>query len=188
MREELIIKHCAPTLAGIKTGSIFSCIFESDEEIKENLRRLNRIFVSRGIKIIPLRIRENRVLMYVFRPEFLKKDLKNAKTLRVLENMGYCCQSPEKCVIRLIKRLNESIEFPHELGFFLGFPPEDVCGFIENRGCCCKCSGYWKVYDDEEKAKDIFKQYKNCTELYKSMFEKGSTLENLVIKSGSCIQ
>ena len=67
MREELIIKHCAPTLAGIKTGSIFSCIFESDEEIKENLRRLNRIFVSRGIKIIPLRIRENRVLMYVFR-------------------------------------------------------------------------------------------------------------------------
>lgn len=188
MREELIIKHCAPTLAGIKTGSIFSCIFESDEEIKKNIRQLNRIFVSRGIKIIPLRTRENRVLMYVFRPEFLKKDLENAKTLRVLENMGYCCQSPEKCVIRLIKRLNESIEFPHELGFFLGFPPEDVCGFIENRGCCCKCSGYWKVYGDEEKAKDIFKQYKNCTERYKSMFEKGSTLENLVVKSGSCTQ
>ena len=34
---------------------------------------------------------------------------------------------------RLIKRLNEDAEFPHEIGLFPGYPPEDVRGFIENR-------------------------------------------------------
>ena len=188
MTEELIIKHCAPTLAGIKTGSIFSCIFENDEEIRQSLRRLNRIFISKGIKIIPLRIRANRVLLYLFRPESLKKDLKDCNTCQMLENMGYCCQSPEKCIAKLIKRVNESIDFPHEVGFFLGFPPEDVCGFIEKRGVFCKCSGYWKVYGDEEKAKELFKQYKSCTELYKRLFEEGSTLESLALGSNICRQ
>ena len=30
MSEELLIRHCAPTLAGLKTGSLFVCAFESN--------------------------------------------------------------------------------------------------------------------------------------------------------------
>lgn len=29
MSDELIIRQCAPTLAGIKTGSLFPCRYES---------------------------------------------------------------------------------------------------------------------------------------------------------------
>ncbi len=48
-------------------------------------------------------------------------------------------------------------QFPHEIGLFLGYPPEDVCGYIRNKGKCQKCTGHWQVYGDENfaLAKDL---------------------------------
>lgn len=53
-------------------------------------------------------------------------------------------------------------EFPHEVGLFLGYPPEDVEGFIENKARSCKITGYWKVYSDEEKAKRFLRNTVNA--------------------------
>ena len=36
---------------------------------------------------------------------------------------------------------DESGEFPHEVGLFLGYPPEDVKGFIDHRANNFKCAG-----------------------------------------------
>ena len=33
MSEERLIRQCAPTLAGIKTGSLFPCPYETREEL-----------------------------------------------------------------------------------------------------------------------------------------------------------
>ena len=41
---------------------------------------------------------------------------------------------------------DEHKQFPHEMGLLLGYPIEDVRGFIEHNGCGCLYSGYWKVY------------------------------------------
>lgn len=38
--------------------------------------------------------------------------------------------------------------FPHEIGLFLGYPTEDVRGFIRYGGSNALCSGYWKVYEN----------------------------------------
>ena len=46
---------------------------------------------------------------------------------------------------------DESGEFPHEVGLFLSYPPEDVKGFIDHRASGFKCAGLWKVYGNEEK-------------------------------------
>ena len=159
MSEELVIRHCAPTLAGMKTGSMFSCMFETKDEMRDTIRRLNRIFSKRGIRTLPLRNKDNRFLIYVFRPEDLKRDLENGQVCDLLEKRGYCCKTPQKCIAQLIKRINESPDFPHEVGCFLGFPPEDVCGFINNEARDCKCVGYWKVYGDVEQARAAFRLY-----------------------------
>ena len=45
----------------------------------------------------------------------------------------------------------ESGDFPHEVGLFLSYPPEDVKGFINHRAGGFKCAGLWKVCGDEEK-------------------------------------
>ena len=91
---------------------------------------------------------------------------------------------PEKsgqCIIQLMKRLKDSEDFPHEIGLFLGYPPEDVRGFIDNHARNCKYLGFWKVYGDVEKAKKIFAKYERCTEVYRRKWSMGASLPSLII-------
>ena len=75
----------------------------------------------------------------------------------------------------------ESGEFPHEVGLFLSYPPEDVKGFIDHRANDFKCAGLWKVYGNEEKARSLFAKYKKCTEIYCALWQSGSKLEQLAV-------
>ena len=76
---------------------------------------------------------------------------------------------------------DESGEFPHEVGLFLSYPPEDVKGFIDHRAGGFKCTGLWKVYGDEEKARSLFEKYRKCTEIYCTLWQSGSKLEQLAV-------
>ncbi len=184
MSEEMVIKHCSPTLAGLKTGSMFTCQCGRQEMIDLEIETLNGKLSSKGVKVMLLRKRDGRALIYVFRPEALISDLKNELTCSLLKERGYCCDDPAKCIGNLINRLSQPghrDDFPHEIGLFLGFPPEDVAGFIENGAKDCKCSGYWKVYGDEEKARNLFRRFKKCTQIYSDCFKKGYSLEKLTV-------
>ena len=55
MSEELVVRQCAPTLAGIKTGSLFSCPCDSPEELRQEVRRINRLLAGKGLCLLPLR-------------------------------------------------------------------------------------------------------------------------------------
>ncbi len=180
MTNELMVRHCSPTLAGIKTGSLFTCPYECESQIKEDIRSLNKTLVAKGVRVLPLRYSDKNVLIYVFRPEKLKEDLQSSIAEKHLEKRGYSCEKCERCVKRLISRLCESKDFPHEIGFFLGYPPEDVQGFIEKGAKNCKMCGYWKVYTDEERAEKLFRSYRKCTEEYTELLGRGVSLETLV--------
>lgn len=78
-------------------------------------------------------------------------------------------------------RFREGKEFPHEIGLFLSYPPEDVKGFINHRAGGFKCAGLWKVYGDEEKARSLFEKYKKCTEIYCALWQSGLKLEQLAV-------
>ena len=166
MSEEEIIRFCAPTLAGLKAGSLFASMFSGKEELYRQVRNLNRRLVNRGVRVLPLRFKENRALLYFYRPGLLRQSLGSSQACALLAQRGYPCENPEHCVAKLVDRLKESPEFPHEIGLFLGYPPEDVKGFIENRALHSKCTGCWKVYGDQEEAERIFARYKNCTDCY----------------------
>ena len=99
----------------------------------------------------------------------------------MLVERGYNISTGERCVVHLIKRLAECDEFPHEIGLFIGYPPEDVSGFIENNACGFKCVGCWKVYGDREKAEKTFSRYKKCTQVYQEQWTKGKSIERLTI-------
>ena len=58
MSEDYIIQHCAPTLAGIKTGSIFTCPCESKEALLAAVRRMNTRLGHKGLRVLPLRFSE----------------------------------------------------------------------------------------------------------------------------------
>jgi hypothetical protein len=65
----------------------------------------------------------------------------------------------------------EDQQCPHAVGLFLGYPLDDVLGFIKHRGYNYKLCGIWKVYGDVEQAKNRFRQYDLCRECMKIILE-----------------
>ena len=177
MSEELIVRHCAPTLANLKTGSLFVCPITDRPSFFSSLRSLNELLVPKGLRALPLRIREYSALVYLYRPSRLKKDLEDPAAIKILQDHGYSCYG--KCLPKLIERIRASEEFPHEIGLFLGYPPEDVQGFLDHRPC--KCCGCWKVYGDEKKAKKTFDLYKKCERVYCQQLARGIDIKRLTV-------
>lgn len=176
-----VIKNCSPTLAGLKTANLFCCPYDSEEDLRLSLRRLNRSLSGKGLRILPLRMRGGKALIYVYRPDYLKRDLENREARSLLSCRGYTCDDQNKCIRLLMKKLSKQEDFPHEIGLFLGYPPEDVRGFIENHACNSKCVGCWKVYGDADAAQRTFNKYKKCTQAYRSFYERGKSLEALAV-------
>lgn len=181
MSEDLLIRHCSPTLAGIKTGNLFSCDCPSKKELTRALSCLNRKLVPKGIRILPLRVCGERALIYVYRPRALENDLSDQRARELLLQYDYVPENLNACVIHLIRRLRAAEDFPHEIGLFLSYPPEDVWGFILNRVCNHKCLGCWKVYGNEQKAKTIFEKYNLCRKIYFQQWKQGKSIEQLTV-------
>lgn len=178
--DEILIRNCAPTLAGIKTGNLFSCAFAAEADAYFGVYRINKILEVKGIRAVTMLRRRGRTLVYVYRPSFLTRDIRKERAERILQELGYGTNSAEGCVSELRHRMAQSDEFPHEIGLFLGYPPEDVFGFIKDRDGC-KYSGLWKVYGDVEKAKVLFNKYKKCTDIYCSLYKSGRSIERLAV-------
>jgi len=183
MLQKLIVRHCAPTLAGLKSGSMFSCECSDTQEMKREIREINNKLGAKGLRVIPLRLDGPRALIYVFRPARVQKDLEHETACSLLHKAGYSCTKTGSCVTQLIEKLRLNGEFPHEIGLFLGYPPEDVSGFIENGAKGHKCSGLWKVYGDEKAAQKTFERYKKCSAVYQNKWLSGRSLEMLTVAS-----
>lgn len=184
MSENVIINHGAPTLAGIKTANLFGYPCSSKEEGLSDIREMNRILSPKGIIAIPVLFQKGRILLYIFRPSLLKQDFNSRAVTDFLEAEGYSCTSVYRCVAQLCQRVRSSSAFPHEIGLFLGYPLEDVKGFIRNHAANYKYSGYWKVYGDETKARSSFQAYRKCSEKYTSCYRAGMHLKDLAVAMG----
>lgn len=183
MMEELLVRHCAPTLAGLKTGNLFSCQAEDKKRLILAVRQINRHFASRGIRLIPMKYRDGRALIYMYRPQKLKEDLSVLEAQRILAAHHYplCGEGEGQYVAYLIHRLKVSEVFPHEIGLFLGYPPEDVAAFMEYGADKAKYTGIWKVYGNVEAAKSKFAQFKKCSRVYDEIFRKYHSLDRLIV-------
>lgn len=178
MPEKLIVETCSPVLAGIKTANLFNCPYETSEQLLDDVADLNARFACKGIRMMVLgKIKEGRALIYVFRPSRLSEDLKNPETRSILKKCGYHTDNMGQALTTLITRFHEGNEFPHEIGCFLGYPAEDVIGFMEKRPC--KIYGVWKVYGNVEEAVKLFQKYDACTKSYCRAFEAGVPVERL---------
>ena len=141
MSNETLIRCCAPTMACLKTGNMFTW---------------NQRLSHKGLRILPLRWRDGKALLYLYRPKLLERDLRDPLSRKLLSECGYTGEGASICLARLISRLRTEEDFPHEVGLFLGYPPADVDGFMHRKDEC-KLSGLWKVYDDVESAIRQFK-------------------------------
>ena len=177
MSEELIVRHCSPTLAGLKTANMFSCEYASPEKLRQDVISFNRRFACKGIQAVALKKADNKALMYVYRPSKLKKDLESASACKILSEYGYDRTSPGRCIVRLSERLKTCGSFPHEIGLFLGYPMTDVLGFIEGKEHLSV--GYWKVYSHVKNCQHTFDKYHKCTHELCKRFNQGESVEQI---------
>ena len=182
MTAKKIITHCAPTLAGLKTANLFNEPFTDKDELLDEINSFNEMFSEYGIKMIPLSFDNNVALIYVYRIKDLQNDFGNVLSQELLTKYGYESNDIVNSINRLGNRINAHKDFPHEIGLFLGYPPEDVKGFIDNKAQNYKCVGYWKVYGDEQKAIECFRKYRRCQQIFLSHLELGFSLKQLVIQ------
>lgn len=172
MIEEYLVRHSSPTLAGIKASNLFKV---PKNEFDEIFHLKNSLLIY-GIDIEIMKVYENSLLIYVYRKKMLEEILKSEEVMTFLEGYGYY---DDVDYINLLKSRLNSSNFPHEIGIFLGYPPQDVKNFIINKGQNYKICGYWKVYDDDKSSKKLFDKYFNCTKKFTSLFMQGKDILSL---------
>lgn len=178
-----LIEHCAPTLAGMKCAGLFNYFYCEGQKVREEMEELNQLLNDKGVSVDALAWKENSVLVYVYRRGMLEKELRSRGVSEFLKTYGYAGCEVEASLKCLKARMKQSSCFPHEIGIFLGYPLEDVCGFIANGGKNCKSCGMWKVYCRKEEKERLFKKFRKCKEVYMQVFFEGRELKQMTVRT-----
>lgn len=175
--ENQLALQCAPLLMGIKISNIL--IVD-----RENYNRVIKMFQRTGISCYLLCEAEQRITFLLYQEEELMQYLKEKKVWKAMRKFGYNRQDItdilEKIAVRYVSYMRKDSEFPHELGLVLGYPVEDVLGFIEQGGKNYLCSGYWKVYGNVEEAVKTFEAYNQAKEAVVKMVASGMGISSIL--------
>ena len=181
--EAVLVRQCAPTLAGMKPGSIF-CFNHSPLEVsRQKVCQWNKQLEPFGltVQILLERPGSSSVIVFVYRRDRLEQMLSDDAYQSFLAEAGYERTNLDGLLGQLAYRLRTQPEFPHEIGVFLGYPLRDVIGFIENHGRNFTCCGFWKSYGDPAEMQVCFACYRRCIQTYVAMFEQGIPIERLAV-------
>jgi len=145
--ETQIALQCAPLISGLKVSNLLIISAEDEALVRVILRRS-------GISFFRLLRTGEKVTFLLFRKNPLEAYLKQQEVETMLAEAGYAELSLGNILSTFQKRyahyMSAGGRFPHEMGLLLGYPAEDVKGFVENEGKNFLYSGYWKVYADVE--------------------------------------
>ena len=177
--EKFLAYYCSPAMAGIKPSNLVTCFKDKLPNAKESIALLNKKLNKRDIYIDILCECPARLLLIVYRKGQLLKQLHDPAISDFLKTYGYDPNGSLKDYFRVLKARLQEDQFPHEIGAFLGYPLEDIHGFIRTKGREYLCVGDWKVYGDVEHAQRLFCQYKTCRNTILSRVKNGQSLAEI---------
>lgn len=173
--EKLLISHCAPTLIGFKASNMININKSNLSNIEAEIEQFNK--QSNKLKIKILFNCRKKILILLYNPCMLSRQLSQKTHINLLKQFNYSFNADIDTLLdELSNKISNSSTFPHEIGLFLGYPIEDVIGFIKFKGTKCKLSGYWKVYGDENKARFLFSCFNHCKDTLSYEFNKGKNI------------
>lgn len=181
--QSALVLHCAPTLAGLKPASLFRFQQEGSGFIRQFLV-CRQVLEGRGLVLTLLKgcRRRGAWLVYLYRVGALEALLGRPEHQAFLRELGYAQgEGLRGCLRQLAARVCLEREFPHEIGVFLGYPLEDVKGFIRHKGRHFTLCGCWKCYGDPAAAARQFRRFSRCTDHYCRRFAAGATLAQLAV-------
>ena len=194
--ETVMIEQCAPVLAGLKPAGLFRYETRNRADLARRVAGWNAQLNPKGLQVRVLRgcIATRQYLVYVYRAAKLQTVLADAAVRGFLAREGYrlpedaadCNALLDQLSLAAVLRGGGRRTFPHEIGVFLGYPLEDVVGFIRHRGKCFTCCGCWKSYGDPDAAQKHFDQLSKCTAVYLRLFHSGTPILRLAWRLKIC--
>lgn len=167
----------APLLAGEKISNLIivnSCYANSMIEL----------FQGTEISFFILSYTEEKVIFLLYQKEELNAYLKQKEVKNFLIKAGYHTTELEKILTTVSEKYKNYLTgtacFPHELGVLLGYPIEDVCGFIRNNGKKFLYTGYWKVYYHLSDKLKIFERFRQAETAVMDMISNGSNIPDII--------
>lgn len=185
--ESVIAYHCSPVLVGLKPANLVSFSKEKAPTVPELTESYTREFQREGICMEIICSCKKHYLVLVYRPQMLYDYLSGKEARSILRKDGYPEEGNlQELLQHLKKRFEVRVEFPHEIGLFLGYPLEDVKGFQKYKGTESKLCGYWKVYGDVESAKRTFASFDRCREFIGRQIQLGYSISQAVSRKHLC--
>lgn len=187
-------------------SSVTAAIEDRRARLLNVIARCNHELNPFGIHLSVLVWRPCGALVYAYRPNSLATYLADPRAKTALAKKGYDTGNLSACLVHLASRitlasnnaaecacgqtqcaLDQQVccnndcacEFPHEIGYFLGYPCDDVYEFIAQHGENYKIFGAWKVYTNVEQALATFDAYRACTQHLTFIYQQGCSLAQL---------
>lgn len=194
-----LVHQAALVLIGEKPAALFSfCIPQNMYQKGEGEARdrslktlVTQLFVTyeqelriQGIRLTWLSYSSQRLMLLVWRPVQCARlwARASADSLKHLRHLAHL--SPCQCSAQVIFRLRSFYmglgSFPHEIGLMLGYPPEDVVGFIQSAGKDAKAQGLWKVYGNPLRARMRFAELARLESWVKRLYSQGASVSELL--------
>ena len=162
--ETFLVYNLSLVIAGIKPA-VTVTIKKNNKKLFNNWNEFGISFLDNiNFKFIELRESSDSIIIMIYDEFLLEKELKQKSHMNFLFDIGYAQNSCIDDYVNTLKFRYEKYHCPHELGLFLGIPFKDVKDFMECTTKKCLLCGYWKVYNDSNKAKIIFNKYDKVKE------------------------
>ena len=175
--ETQLALQCAPLITGLKVSNLLIIPKGNEEVVK---RILNRT----GISYYRLIQTRTKTTFLLFRRNELEEFLSDENVRNVLMKAGYKSLQIGKILrtfsLRYEAYMQGDKSFPHEMGLLLGYPVEDVVGFVENNGKNFLYSGYRKVYENQKAKVKLFDKFKVAEETLIHLLSNGLSMSDII--------
>ncbi|MDO4428324.1 MAG: DUF3793 family protein [Atopobiaceae bacterium] len=180
-------------LAGRKPAAVFGFRMPPDDSAHPaSMRRLHvKTLIGTyawhlrrfGVRVSLLGWREGRAMLLIWRPRNIRLLLSGVGVRPFLAKNHLPSRSG--VLMRELRRrlrayYGNGAPFPHEIGFVLGYPIEDVDGFMSDGGQGARACGRWKVYGDVDEALRRFKELEHEELKIKRLYSEGTPLRGLL--------
>lgn len=172
-----LVLQCAPLIVGLKMSNLF--IIQN-----EHISKMYRLLKESRISYYVFLVTEKMSTLFLYDREKLENFLSKKQIRLFFREEGYLDFDLQKVLFRFRCQYrlywSGKRDFPHELGLLLGYPIEDVNGFILNKGKKSLYTGYWKVYDDVQGKKELFRMYELAKETLIQLVFNGISIAEII--------
>ena len=179
--EVQLLLQCAPMIAGLKASNLLIIASENEADAR-------RILNGTKISCARLARMDKKTTMLIYHEQWVKEYLASREVSELLRVLGYEGKGFYEVLHSVRKKyrsyMKKEGEFPHELGLLLGYPAEDVKGYMDNKGRNYLCTGYWQVYADPASKLNLFQKFELARgRLIRAIFD-GKEIQELIQVAG----